>query len=142
MTGVQTCALPICRLVLPLADALARLGLKRGLVVHGSDGLDEITITGPTAAAEIHGGQVVERTLRPEQFGVERGSAENLLGGDRCTNAAIIQGVLSGVKGPQRDIVLVNAAAALVAAEAAADWMTGMALARESLDSGRARKPL
>ena len=130
------------RLVLPLANALAQLGLKRGLVVHGSDGLDEITITGPTVAAEIHGGQVVERTLRPEQFGVERASAESLLGGDRCANAAIIQSVLGGAKGPQRDIVLVNAAAALVAADAAADWMVAVALAQESLDSGRARDTL
>jgi len=129
-------------LVLPVADALARLGLKRGLVVHGSDGIDEITISGPTAAAEIHGGEVVERVLRPEQFGLERSALDKLAGGSRSANAAIIKGVLAGVKSPQRDIVLINAAAALMAADLAQDCMAAMALARDSIDSGRARATL
>ena len=130
------------RLVRLAAEALARLGLERGLVVHGGDGLDEITTTGETLAAEIDHGRVSERTLRPQDFGVEPVTTEKLRGGDRRENAAIVRAVMGGESGPPRDIVLVNAAAALVAAGLAPDFPRGMTLARESIDSGRALEKL
>ncbi len=121
-----------------MAGALAQLGLERGFVVHGSDGLDEITTTGPTLAFEIRGAQVERRTLSPEDFGVARAPASALKGADRETNAAIARAVLEGATGPQRDIVLVNASAALVAAGKAADFRAAMKIAGESIDSGAA----
>ena len=130
------------RLVLLVAEALARLGLRRGLVVHGSDGLDEITTTGPTHAAEVAQGTVREQTLLPGDFGVPPATAERLAGGDRAQNAAIVRDVLGGLPGAPRDIVLVNAAAALVAAGLAGDYRLGVELARESIDSGRAMEKL
>jgi anthranilate phosphoribosyltransferase len=129
-------------LVKLVAEALARLGIRRGLVVHGSEGLDEISTTGPTLAAEVERGQVREHTLGPEDFGVEPAAREKLAGSGRKENAAIVRAVLDGEKGPRRDIVLVNAAAALRMAELAKDWKAGMALARESIDSGRALETL
>jgi anthranilate phosphoribosyltransferase len=130
------------RLVRQVAEALGRLGVQRGLVVHGSDGLDEITTTGPTLAAVVESGSVREKTLAPEDFGVARAQPQDLRGGDRVENAAIVRQVLQGEKGPRRDIVLVNAAAALVTAGLAADYRAGVALAQESIDSGRARAAL
>ena len=123
-----------------MAGALAQLGLVRGFVVHGSDGLDEITTTGPTSAFEINGGKVQRRTFMPEDFGAERVDATALKGGNRATNVAIAYAVLSGVQGPQREIVLVNAAAALVVAGKSADFRQGMQLAGASIDSGAARE--
>jgi len=123
-----------------MAGALAQLGLVRGYVVHGSDGLDEITTTGPTSAFEIHGGKVQRRTFLPEDFGTERVDASALKGGDRETNAAIARAVLSGAQGPQREIVLVNAAAALVVAGKSVDLRQAMQVASASIDSGAARK--
>lgn len=125
-----------------MAEALAALGLPRGFVVHGSDGLDEITTTGPTLMLEVHGGQVREHTVRPQDFGVPAARPEDLRGGDRDANCQIALAVLSGARGPQRDVVLVNAAAALVAAAAARDFAEGMRLAAASLDSGAARRKL
>jgi anthranilate phosphoribosyltransferase len=123
-----------------MAGALAQLGLERGFVVHGSDGLDEITTTGPTLAFEIHGERVERRTLSPEDFGVARAPASALKGADREANAAIAHAVLEGATGPQRDIVLVNASAALVAAGKAADFRAAMKIAGDSIDSGAAWK--
>jgi anthranilate phosphoribosyltransferase len=125
-----------------MAGALAALGLARGLVVHGSDGLDEITTTGPTLAFEISNGQVHRRTLRPEDFGVETASLADLRGGAPETNAQITRSVLAGARGPQREIVLVNAAAALVTAGIAQDFRTGVRLAEESIDSRAASRKL
>src|ERR1022692_2263058 len=88
-----------------ISGALAALGLKRGFVVHGSDGLDEITTTGPTLAFEIRDGKVERRTLDPEDFAVHRASAEDLKGGDKARNLEIATAVLAGERGPQRDIV-------------------------------------
>ena len=114
---------------------------QRGFVVHGSDGLDEITTTGPTLVFEIRDGKrVTRRTVTPEDFGVPRAAVEDLRGGDRETNCAIARSILSGARGPQRDIVLVNAAAALVAAGKAHDLREGVALAAESIDSGAAMR--
>jgi anthranilate phosphoribosyltransferase len=121
-----------------MAEALAALELARGLVVHGSDGLDEITITGPTLAYEISKGQVTPRTLTPEDFGVGRALLEELKGGDPEENCEIARAILAGARGPKRDVVLVNAAAALVVAERARSFGEGMAVAAESIESGAA----
>ena len=125
-----------------IADALAALGLERGFVVHGSDGLDEITITGPTLAYEIANGQVTRRTLTPEDFGVAPAALEELQGGDPDENCEIARAILAGARGPKRDVVLVNAAAALVVAGRATSFTEGMAVAAESIDSGAARRKL
>ncbi len=122
-----------------IAGALAALGLERGFVVHGSDGLDEITTTGPTLAFEIRNGAVKRRTLTPDDFGVAIARPEDLKGGDRERNCEIAREILEGARGPQRDIVLVNAAAALVAAGRARDFREGVALAARAIDSGAAR---
>jgi anthranilate phosphoribosyltransferase len=123
-----------------ISGALAALGLKRGFVVHGSDGLDEITTTGPTLAFEIHDGKVERRTLEPEDFAVHRASAEDLKGGDKSRNLEIATTVLAGERGPQRDIVLVNAAAAMVAGGKVDTFLEGMAIGTVSIDSGAARR--
>ena len=119
-----------------MAGALAELGLERGFVVHGSDGLDEITTTGTTTAFEIREGRVERRMLAPEDFGVERANPSALKGLGKEGNAAIARAVLGGAQGAQRDVVLVNASAALVAAGKAADFRQGIEIARESTDSG------
>jgi anthranilate phosphoribosyltransferase len=116
------------------------LGLKRGFVVHGSDGLDEITTTGATLAFEIRDGKVERRTLEPEDFAIHRTSADNLKGGDKARNLEIATQVLAGERGPQRDVVLVNAAAALVAAGKVDTFLEGMAIGTVSIDSGAARR--
>ncbi len=125
-----------------IAEALAALGLERGFVVHGSDGLDEITITGPTLAFEIAKGQVTRRTFTPEDFGVAPAPLEQLQGGDPDENCEIARAILAGARGPKRDVVLVNAAAALVVAGRAASFADGMTVAAESIDSGAARRKL
>src|SRR6202162_1818086 len=102
-------------LVEKLAEALSMLGLRRVLVVHGSDGLDEITITGPTRIAEVREGNVRTYEVTPEEFGISRARLEDLAGGDATANAAIIREILSGKKSPRRNVVVLNAAAALVA---------------------------
>lgn len=122
-----------------IAGALAALGLERGFVVHGSDGLDEITTTGPTLVFEIRHGRVERRNVTPADFGVATVSAEELRGGDRLRNLAIARAVLAGCPGPQREIVLVNASAGLVAAGLAASFRDGLQLAAASIDSGAAR---
>jgi anthranilate phosphoribosyltransferase len=122
-----------------MSGAIAVLGLERGFVVHGSDGLDEITTTGPTDAWEIHHGAVSHRILEPEDFGVRPAAPSDLRGGDKQANREIADAVLAGAAGPHRDIVLVNAAAALVAAGKAATFLEGMALGVVSIDSGAAR---
>jgi anthranilate phosphoribosyltransferase len=122
-----------------MAGAIAALGMQRGFVVHGSDGLDEITTTGPTSAWEIRDGVVEARVLEPGDFAVQTAKTDDLRGGDRDVNLEIANGVLAGARGPQRDIVLVNAAAALVAAGRAETFLEGMALGVVSIDSGAAR---
>jgi len=125
-----------------LAHALVELGLRRGFVVHGADGLDEITNTGETSIAEVNNGQVTMKTLRPEELGIARCQLSDLLGGDVAENVQIIKDILDGQSGPKRDVVLMNAAAALVAAGHAADLREGVRLAAQSLDSGSARQKL
>lgn len=123
-----------------IAGALAALGLSHGFVVHGEDGLDEITTTAPTMVFEISDGQVERRTLEPEDFAIRRAGPQDLKGGDKTRNLEIAGAVFSGKRGPQRDIVLVNAAAALVAADHVATFLEGMAVATVSIDTGAARK--
>jgi len=122
-----------------IAGAIAALGMRRGFVVHGSDGLDEITTTGPTSVWEVRDGTVEARTLEPADFAVQTAKTDDLRGGAREVNLEIANGVLAGSRGPQRDIVLVNAAAALVAAGRAETFLEGMALGVVSIDSGAAR---
>lgn len=125
-------------LVEPLARVLARLGCRRGFVVCGMDGMDEITLTGPTRVAEIRKGEVKVFTIEPEDFGLSRCPMSALQGGDAVGNAEIVRSVLQGETSPRRDVVLLNAAFALVAAGAAEDIPAGLALAREAIDQGRA----
>ena len=139
---VQVVGAPSLRSAELMAEALATLGLKRGYVVHGLDGLDEITTTGDTRAFEIAGGAIAEHTFTPETFGVPVASAEDLKGADKEVNRDIALEVLRGGKGPRRDIVLVNSAVALVAAGKAVTFMEGMRAAAESVDSGAAMAKL
>src|SRR5437868_298748 len=125
-------------LVEKLAEALSMLGLHRALVVHGSDGLDEITVTGPTRVAEVREGTVRTYEVTPEEFGIKPAHIEDLAGGDAAANAAIIREILSGKKSPRRDVVLLNAAAALVAAGKSDHLADGVAPAERSIDSGSA----
>ena len=125
-------------LVDKLAEALSMLGLHRALVVHGLDGLDEITITGPTRIAEVREGNVRSYEVTPEEFGIKRARLEDISGGDATANAAIITEVLAGKKSPRRDVVLLNAAAALVAAGKANHLGEALPLAAQSIDSGAA----
>jgi anthranilate phosphoribosyltransferase len=121
-----------------LAEVLGELGSERALVVHGEDGLDEITTTGPTHAALLAGGRVRELAITPEGLGLARAPASALRGGDAAENARIARAVLDGKPGAALDVVLANAGAALFVAEAAVDLATGVALARESIASGAA----
>jgi len=129
-------------LVEKLAEALSMLGLHRALVVHGLDGLDEITITGATRVAEAREGSVRSYEVEPEEFGMARATLQEISGGDATENAAIIRAVLSGEKSPRRDVVLLNAAAALVAAGRADRIADAIALAAQSIDSGAAADKL
>jgi anthranilate phosphoribosyltransferase len=125
-----------------MARVLAELGARRALVVHGSDGLDEITITAETKISEIRDGQIRTYYVAPEDFGIARASLDALRGGDAPRNAEIILEILSGQQGPRRDIVLLNAAAGLVAGGKAQTIRDGVRLASESLQSGAARERL
>ncbi len=129
-------------LVEKLAAALAMLGLLRALVVHGQDGLDEITITGPTQVAEVQGGQIRTYQLAPEEFGFSRASLDALAGSDAAGNARIIREILSGEKSPRRDVVLLNAAATLMVANRVQTMQEGLEQAAAAIDSGRAEEKL
>lgn len=125
-----------------MAMTLASLGLQRGYVVHGADGLDEISTTGPSSMIGILRGAIDHRIVTPEEFGVAQTTLDDLRGGDLEQNAAIARDVLAGVPGPHRDIVLVNSAAALMAAGRASAIPEAMTLAAEAIDSGAARARL
>ncbi|MGQ9367492.1 anthranilate phosphoribosyltransferase [Azospirillum sp. ST 5-10] len=126
----------------PLAQVLKRLGSEAAWVVHGADGLDEITTTGPTRVAQLRDGVVSVFDVEPQDAGLFVASPEALKGGDAETNAAAIRALLDGAHGPYRDIVLLNAAAALVVAGKAADLRGGVDLARHAIDGGGARDVL
>jgi anthranilate phosphoribosyltransferase len=130
------------KLVEVLAKVLVKLGCQRGFVVHGQDGMDEITLTGPTRVAEINEGQVTLSTIEPEDFGLRRCLLSDLQGGDAEENAAIVRDVLAGAEGPKRDVVLLNAAYALVAAGIAESVDAGLQKARNMIDEGLAKAKL
>ena len=130
-----------------MAQALGELGVRRAFVVHGADGLDEISISGKTHVAELRDGKVRSYMVEPEDFGLARAPLDAIGGGDAKQNAEIIHKVLGRSMlyrphGPHREIVLANAAAALVAAGRATDLLDGVRLAAKSIDSGAARERL
>ncbi|MBI1265527.1 MAG: anthranilate phosphoribosyltransferase [Alphaproteobacteria bacterium] len=129
--------------LLPMAQALRELGAEEALVVHGADGLDEITTTGVTHVAQLHAdGTITQGVIAPEDAGLKRASLDDLKGGDPAQNAAAIRALLDGAPGAYRDIVVLNAAAALRLAGLAGDLKDGAALAAAAIDDGRAKAAL
>jgi anthranilate phosphoribosyltransferase len=128
--------------VLPLAQVLKNLGSESVWVVHGSDGLDEITLTGPTFVAALENGTIRSFEIRPEEADLSYAGGEALKGGDAAANAVALQSVLDGMPSPYRDIALLNAAAALIVAGRAATLKEGVAIGRNALDSGAAATKL
>ena len=126
----------------PIAHVLARLGVKRAWVVHGSDGLDELTTTGISQVAVLDAGKVSTFNISPRNAGLPEAKPDDLTGGDAAENAAHIRAVLGGNRGPFRDIVLLNAGAALLVAGKAKTLREGVTLAAESIDSGKAKAVL
>ena len=126
----------------PVAAALLANRAIKAWVVHGSDGLDEITTTGPTHIAQIAHGSLTTFEITPEQFGLPRVSLNDLRGGDPAENASALTALLEGAPGPYRDIVLLNSAAALFVADAVGGLEAGMAMARDAIDSGKAKQTL
>jgi len=125
-----------------MVATLTEIGTQRAFVVHGADGLDEISLSGETFVAELREGAVKRYTLTPEDFGISRAPIETLRGGNAPENAAIIREVLKGQPGPRRDIAVMNAAAALVASGIAANFQDGAQLAANAISSGLAQKKL
>jgi anthranilate phosphoribosyltransferase len=128
--------------VLPIAEVLRALGSTRAWVVHGHDGLDELSTTGPTTVAALDAGRISTFEVTPEDAGLPRATLADLKGGDGAHNAAALKALLGGAKGPYRDIVLLNTAAALVVAGKAATLPDGVALAAYAIDSGQAAAAL
>jgi anthranilate phosphoribosyltransferase len=129
-------------LVEALAQVLKNLGCRRGFVVHGRDGMDEITLAGETRMAEVTPHGVTVRTFSPEELGFARCGMDELRGGDAAANAVIVRNILAGEPGPKRDIVLLNAAFGLVAAGKAANPQEGVRMAAAAIDTGRAGQQL
>jgi anthranilate phosphoribosyltransferase len=125
-----------------VAATLAELGVMRAFVIHGAGGLDEISLAGETLVAEVREGGIKRCTVSPEDFGVPRASLEAIRGGSPVENAEILQSIFGGQLGPRRDIVVINAAAALVAAGVAANFREGAQLAATALASGAAWEKL
>jgi len=125
-----------------MAVVLRLLGCHHALVVHGEDGLDEITITGTTQVCELEGGQIRKYIIGPEDFGFFRASLDDVRGGTPSENAALVRRILAGATGPQREMVLMNAAAAIVAGGKAKTLPEGAKIAAEAIDSGRALQKL
>ena len=140
--GAQVVGVFAERLVPMIAEALARLGLRRAFVVHGEDGLDEITTTGATTVAEVRDGKVALSKVKAADFGLPEARPADLAGGDVEANTAIVREILEGRPGPRRDIVVANAAAALVAAGRAENFRAGAEAAADAIDSGEAAKRL
>jgi anthranilate phosphoribosyltransferase len=126
----------------PVGRVLAQLGCRHAFVVHGEDGLDEATLTGRTYISEVKDGKVSPSTLTPDGVGLPRCRSEELLGGGPEGNADIVRAVLAGNPGAHRDVVLLNAALALVAGNQARDVRDGVALAADAIDTGRAARVL
>jgi anthranilate phosphoribosyltransferase len=125
-----------------LAEVLGKLGTKRAMVVHGADGLDEITISGPTYISEWNRGKVLDYKIHPEVFGIARTGLEDLKGGTANENAKIILDIFKGRKGPARDVVILNTAAALYIAELAQTLAEGITIAGATIDQGKALEKL
>jgi anthranilate phosphoribosyltransferase len=125
-----------------VAATLAELGVEHAFVVHGAGGLDEISLAGETIVAEVRNGVVRRFTLTPEEFGVQRSAVEAIRGGTAAENAALIRQILEGESGSRRDIVMINAAAALVAAGVVADFREAAELASGAIASGAANEKL
>ncbi len=125
-------------LVDKLALVLQGLGCSHALVVHGEDGLDEITVTGKTEVCELKDGGIRNYSISPDDFGLSKASLDSLVGGTLNENATLLRRVLAGTKSPQRDVVLINAAAALLAGDRVGTLQEGVALAKEVVDDGQA----
>ena len=121
-----------------MAEALGRLGSHRALVVHGTDGMDELSISAPSTVWSLEGGEVIESEVSPERLGLRRAAPESIRADSPESSAAIARGALSGETGPARDIALMNAAATLVVADIAGDLIEGVELAARSIDRGAA----
>jgi len=126
----------------PYAEALLALGSERAFIVHGRDGLDEISISAPTQVAVLDRGVISTREITPEEAGLPRWPLAEIRGGDAAHNAAALSRLFDGERGPYRDIVLLNAAAALMVAGQAKDVKEGVELAGKALDSGGAKAKL
>jgi len=139
---VQVMGIFAAELTEPMAMVLRNLGAQRAFVVCGSDGLDEITITGPTRVSEVRDGEVITYDITPEELGVEKADKKHLKGGDVRTNAGIVIDIFNRRQGPPREIVVANASVCLVAAGLAATFREGAVLARDAIDSGSALEKL
>jgi anthranilate phosphoribosyltransferase len=126
----------------PLARVLGQLGTERAWVVHGADGLDELSTTGPSVVAELREGEVRTFEVTPEDAGLPRARLEDLRGADAESNADALRAVLDGLRGPYRDIVLLNSAAALIVADREEDLASGVARAAQAIDGGAAKAVL
>jgi anthranilate phosphoribosyltransferase len=142
MAPAQILGVYAADLVPLMAEAMVKLGVRHGFVVHGTDGLDEITLSGQTEIAEVKNGAFRLWRFSPEDAGMDRAPLSALQGGDAADNAAILQAIFAGETGPRRDIVLVNAAATLVTAGMAPDIRRGIELAAQAIDSGAVSKTL
>jgi anthranilate phosphoribosyltransferase len=138
----QIVGVPSANVIDVIAASLAELGAERAFVVHGTDGLGEISLSGETYVAEVQDGVVRHYEVTPEDFGMGRAPLEAVSGGTAEDNAAIIRKIFAGEKGPRRDIVVMNAAAALVAAGIASDFLGGVELADEAISNGQAAEKL
>ena len=125
-----------------MATVLRNLGTEHAWVVHGSDGLDELTTTGPSFVAELKDGKIKTFEISPEDAGINLAKPEDLKGGNPDENARALRAVMSGEHGPYRDIVIYNTAAALLVAQKSKDLMDGVALAASAIDNGQALKTL
>lgn len=129
-------------LIFPMAETLQQLGTEKAWLVHGSDGTDEITICGPTSVAVLEDGKITSRQIHPEDAGLPEHPFRDIIGGTPDQNATALRALLDGAPGAYRDAVLFNAAAALVVADKAASLTDGVAIARDSIDSGKAKAAL
>jgi anthranilate phosphoribosyltransferase len=125
-----------------LAEVLLHTGVKRAFVLHGADGLDEISLCAPTSVVEVRDGRIWKYCLNPEDYGFDLAAPEALAGEGPIENAKMILDILSGMPGPRRNVVLLNAAAAIVAGGGAEDLKKGLVLAANSIDSGAAMRKL
>ena len=125
-----------------VGNALQGLGLRHAFVVHGANGMDEVSICSRTYVVELRDGELRQFIMTPEDFGIAPAKLETLLGNDAADNARIIENIFKGERGPRRDVVLLNAAPALIAGGAAKTWKDGIRLAAEAIDSGSALKKL